>query len=85
MTKRKKILIYSLTMSIYILIIPEFIIRTIKSDYILWLSHITSLGGALNPLLSVTIFMICISILLAILTLFIAERFFRTRSASNDE
>ncbi|TPW41561.1 hypothetical protein FKM52_12430 [Mixta tenebrionis] len=85
MAKRKKILIYSLIIIIYILIIPEFIIRTIKSDYILWLSHIISLGGVLNPLMSVTIFMICISILLAILTLFIAKRFFRARSPSNNE
>ena len=57
MRKTKKLLIYVPIVIIFFLIIPEIILRTLSSDQLGRVSDFTSLGGLLNPLLSLLIFL----------------------------
>ncbi len=65
MGKRKSALVYVLTVIIFLLIIPEIILRLCTSEQLGRLSDFTSLGGLLNPLLSLLIFLALVSIILA--------------------
>ncbi|MDI9221319.1 hypothetical protein QMZ30_10435 [Pantoea sp. EA-12] len=70
MKKAKKTLIYVLVVIIYILIIPEIILRTFTSEQLALLSDFTSLGGIVNPLLSLLVCFVIFSVVLAIITLY---------------
>ncbi|MBE3286113.1 hypothetical protein [Enterobacter cloacae complex sp. P31C] len=65
MGKRKSALVYVLTVIIFLLIIPEIILRVCTSEQLGRISDFTSLGGLLNPLLSSLIFLALVSIILA--------------------
>jgi small-conductance mechanosensitive channel len=68
MKKTKKTLIYILVVIIYFLIIPEIILRTLTSVQLARLSDFTSLGGIVNPLLSLLICFCIFAVVLAIIT-----------------
>ncbi|KJV50157.1 membrane protein [Pantoea sp. BL1] len=68
MKKTKKTLIYVLVVIIYFLIIPELILRALTSEQLARLSDFTSLGGIVNPLLSLLIFFGFFAVVLAIIT-----------------
>ncbi|AWQ17372.1 hypothetical protein C1N63_21465 [Pantoea ananatis] len=80
MSKKRKVLIYAITIITYFLVIPEIILRTLSPEHLSWLGFLTSFGGLINPLLSVMIFMGVLSIVLAIATIYIARKFFHFRS-----
>ncbi len=77
--KRKSALIYVLTVIIFLLIIPEIILRVCTSEQLGRISDFTSLGGLLNPLLSLLIFLALLSILLAVIAIALAKRILGTR------
>lgn len=56
MSKTKKILIYFPVIIIFFLAIPEVILRVLTSEQLARVSDFTSLGGLLNPLLSLLVF-----------------------------
>ncbi|HBV5503921.1 TPA: hypothetical protein MD110_003996 [Klebsiella aerogenes] len=62
---------------IFFLIIPEIILRTLSSDQLGRVSDFTSLGGLLNPLLSLLIFLGLFSIILAVITVSVVGKIFR--------
>ncbi|WP_308385066.1 hypothetical protein, partial [Enterobacter roggenkampii] len=74
MGKRKSALVYVLTVIIFLLIIPEIILRVCKSEQLGRLSDFTSLGGLLNPLLSSLIFPALVSIILAAIAIAFVKR-----------
>lgn len=75
--KTKKLLIYVPIVIIFFLIIPEIILRTLSSDQLGRVSDFTSLGGLLNPLLSLLIFLGLFSIILAVITVSVVGKIFR--------
>lgn len=77
MRKTKKLLIYVPIVIIFFLIIPEIILRTLSSDQLGRVSDFTSLGGLLNPLLSLLIFLGLFSIILAVITVSVVGNIFR--------
>lgn len=77
MRKTKKLLIYVPIVIIFFLIIPEIILRTLSSDQLGRVSDFTSLGGLLNPLLSLLIFLGLFSIILAVITVSVVCKIFR--------
>ncbi len=77
MRKTKKLLIYIPIVIIFFLIIPEIILRTLSSDQLGRVSDFTSLGGLLNPLLSLLIFLGLFSIILAVITVSVVGKIFR--------
>ncbi|AMH10361.1 TPA: hypothetical protein RFY33_003681 [Klebsiella aerogenes] len=77
MRKTKKLLIYVPIVIIFFLIIPEIILRTLSSDQLGRVSDFTSLGGLLNPLLSLLIFLGLFSIILAVITVSVVGKIFR--------
>ena len=77
MRKTKKLLIYVAIVIIFFLIIPEIILRTLSSDQLGRVSDFTSLGGLLNPLLSLLIFLGLFSIILAVITVSVVGKIFR--------
>lgn len=79
MGKRKSALVYVLTVIIFLLIIPEIILRVCKSEQLGRLSDFTSLGGLLNPLLSSLIFPALVSIILAAIAIAFVKRIFRKK------
>jgi hypothetical protein len=79
MGKRKSALVYVLTVIIFLLIIPEIILRVCKSEQLGRLSDFTSLGGLLNPLLSSLIFLALVSIILAAIAIAFVKRIFRKK------
>ena len=72
-------LIYVLPVIIFLLIIPEIILRVCTSEQLGRLSDFTSLGGLLNPLLSLLIFLALLSIILAVIAIALVKRLLRTR------
>ena len=68
MKKTKKTLIYVLVVIIYFQIIPEIILRTLTSGQLARLSDFTSLGGIVNPLLSLLLCFGIFAVVLAIIT-----------------
>lgn len=79
MGKRKGALVYVLTVIIFLLIIPEIILRVCTSEQLGRISDFTSLGGLLNPLLSLLIFLALVSIILAIIAIALVKRLLPTR------
>ena len=75
--KNKKLLIYVPIVIIFFLIIPEIILRTLSSDQLGRVRDFTSLGGLLNPLLSLLIFLGLFSIILAVITVSVVGKIFR--------
>lgn len=80
--KKRKAFIYIATVIIFFLIIPEFIFRILSPEHLSWLGYVTSFSGAINPLLSVMIFMGILSIILAITTVYFAGKIYQTLSQS---
>lgn len=76
MGKCKSALVYVLTVIIFLLIIPEFILRVCNSEQLGHISDFTSLGGLLNPLLSLLIFLALVSIILAVIVIAFVKRIF---------
>lgn len=79
MGKRKRALVYVLTVFIFLLIIPEFILRICTSEQLGRISDFTSLGGLLNPLLSLLIFLALVSMILAAITIAFVKRISRKK------
>ncbi|HDT4954644.1 hypothetical protein [Enterobacter kobei] len=79
MGKRKGALVYVLTVIIFLLIIPEIILRVCTSEQLGRISDFTSLGGLLNPLLSLLIFLALMSIILAVIVIAFVKRIFRKK------
>lgn len=77
MRKTIKLLIYVPIVIIFFLIIPEIILRTLSSDQLGRVSDFTNLGGLLNPLLSLLIFLGLFSIILAVITVSVVGKIFR--------
>ncbi|WP_042959006.1 hypothetical protein [Erwinia tasmaniensis] len=82
MGKTKKKLIYVPVGIIFFLIIPEIVLRTLSPEQLVRVSDFTSLGGMLNPLLSLLIFLGLFSIVLAIITVSATGKIYRLRSRS---
>jgi len=85
MGKTKKTLIYVPVVIIFFLIIPEVILRTLTPEQLARMSDFTSLGGLLNPLFSLIIFLGLFSVALAILTVSAASKIYRSRSRSGSK
>ncbi|MCE1262821.1 hypothetical protein [Enterobacter kobei] len=79
MGKRKSALVYVLTVIIFLLTIPEIILRVCTSEQLGRISDFTSLGGLLNPLLSLLIFLALVSIILAVIVIAFVKRIFRKK------
>ena len=79
MGKRKSALVYVLTVIIFLLIIPEIILRVCTSEQLGRISDLTSIGGLLNPLLSLLIFLALVSIILAVIVIAFVKRIFRKK------
>ncbi|EPW3921560.1 hypothetical protein ACWKNT_000407 [Enterobacter sichuanensis] len=79
MGKRKSALVYVLTGIIFLLIIPEIILRICTSEQLGRISDFTSLSGLLNPLLSLLIFLALVSIILAVIAIAFVKRIFRKK------
>lgn len=79
MGKRKSALVYVLTVIIFLLIIPEIILRVCTAEQLGRISDFTSLVGLLNPLLSLLIFLALLSIILAVIAIALVKRILRTR------
>lgn len=75
--KNKKTADFVPIVIIFFLIIPEIILRTLSSDQLGRVSDFTSLGGLLNPLLSLLIFLGLFSIILAVITVSVVGKIFR--------
>ena len=85
MGKTKKMLIYVPIVIIFFLIIPEIILRTLTPGQLARMSDFTSLGGLLNPLLSLIIFLGLFSVVLAVLTVSAVSKIYRSRSRSESK
>lgn len=76
MRKSKSRLIYVLVSIVYFLIIPEIVLRVVSTDHLGRISDFTSLGGVMNPLLSLLIFLGLSSVILAILTVLTVRKLY---------
>lgn len=85
MSKAKKMLIYVPVVIIFFLIIPEITLRLTTPKQLASLSDFTSLGGMLNPLLSLMIFLELFSIFLAVITVSISKKIYQTRANSKNK
>lgn len=83
--KKQKALIYVTMIIIFFLTIPELLFRTLNPEHLAWLGFMTSLGGMINPLLSVMIFMGILSIALAVATVYILSKIYNLVSRSAKE
>ncbi|AIQ98461.1 hypothetical protein LG71_00460 [Pluralibacter gergoviae] len=77
MKKSRKAMIYSLVVIILFLTIPEIVVRVLTPEQLASLSDYTSLGGILNPLLSLLIFPRLASIGLALVAISLTKRVYR--------
>lgn len=82
MAKTKKTLIYVPVVIIFFLIIPEVILRTLTPQQLARVSDFTSLGGIMNPLLSLIIFLGLFLVILAVLTISVISKIYRSWSRS---
>jgi len=80
MKKSRKILVYVLVVIVFFLTIPEIVVRTLTPEQLARLSDFTSLGGLFNHLLSLLIFLCLASIILAILTISVTGKIYRSLS-----
>jgi len=85
MSKAKKMLIYVPVVIIFFLIIPEITLRLTTPEQLASLSDFTSLGGMLNPLLSLMIFLGFFSIFLAVITVSISRRIYQSKLNSKNQ
>ncbi|WP_054305465.1 hypothetical protein [Serratia rubidaea] len=85
MGKTKKTLIYISVVIIFFLIVPEVILRTLTSEQLARISDFTSLGGVINPLLSLLFFLGFLSIILAAITISVVKKVYRTLSQTEKE
>ena len=82
MKKSSRITIYIFVVIIFFLIIPEIVIRVLTPEQLARLSDFTSLGGLFSHLLSILIFLGLTSVLLGVLTIFMAKKIYRYLSRS---
>lgn len=85
MGKTKKTLIYVPVVIVFFLIIPEIILRTLTSEQLARVSDFTSLGGIMNPLLSLIIFLGLFSVFLAVLTVSAVSKIYRAKARSESD
>jgi len=85
MKKSRKVMIYALVVIIFILIIPDVVVRMITPEQLARLSDFTSLGGMLNHLLSLLIFLILVSIILAAIAISVMGKIYRAISWSKNK
>lgn len=78
-------MIYALVVIIFILIIPDVVVRMITPEQLARLSDFTSLGGMLNHLLSLLIFLILVSIILAAIAISVMGKIYRAISRSKNK
>ena len=78
-------MIYALVVIIFILIIPDVVVRMITPEQLARLSDFTSLGGMLNHLLSLLIFLILVSIILAAIAISVMGKIYRAISWSKNK
>lgn len=77
MKKAKKLLIYVFVVIMFVLIIPEIILRVSTPHQLASISDFTSLGGILNPLLSLILFLALFSIALAVITILAVKKIYQ--------
>ncbi|MGJ0479386.1 hypothetical protein [Pantoea agglomerans] len=77
MKKAKKLLIYVFVVIMSVLIIPEIILRVSTPRQLARISDFTSLGGILNPLLSLILFLALFSIALAVITILAVKKIYQ--------
>lgn len=82
MKKSGRRTIYVLVVIIFFLTIPEIVIRVLTPEQFARLSDFTSLGGLFSHLLSLLIFLGLTSILLGVLTIFLAKKIYHYLSRS---
>jgi len=80
MGKTKKTLIYVPVVIIFFLIIPEIILRILTPEQLARMSDFTSLGGMLNPLLSLILFLGLSSVVLGLITVSAVSKIYRAKS-----
>lgn len=80
MKKSTKAIIYSLVVIIFFLTIPEIVVRVLTPEQLARLSDYTSLGGMLNHLLSLLIFLGLASIALALIVISLTKKVYRALS-----
>jgi hypothetical protein len=80
MKKSRKILAYVLVVVVFFLTIPEIVVRTLTPEQLARLSDFTSLGGLLNHLLSLLLFLGLASVILAILAISVTGKIYRSLS-----
>lgn len=85
MRKAKKTLIYVPVVIIFFLIIPEIILRILTPEQLARMSDFTSLGGVMNPLLSLIIVLGLFSVALAFLTVSAVSKIYRSGSRSESK
>ena len=85
MKKSRKVMIYALVVIIFILIIPDVVVRMITPEQLATLSDFTSLGGMLNHLLSLLIFLILVSIILAAIAISVTGKIYHAISRSKNK
>lgn len=85
MGKTKKTIIYVPVVIIFFLIIPEVVLRILTPEQLARMSDFTSLGGLLNPLLSLIIFLGIFSIFLAVLTVSAVRKIYHLNSRSESK
>ncbi|WP_244312097.1 hypothetical protein [Pantoea deleyi] len=85
MRKKRKVLICIPVVIIYFLIIPEIILRTLTPEHLVRVSDFTSLGGLLNPLLSLIIFLTLLSVALAVFTVLAVCRLYQAGRRAGSE
>lgn len=85
MGKTKKTIIYVLVVIIFFLIIPEVVLRILTPEQLARMSDFTSLGGLLDPLLSLIIFLGIFSIFLAVLTVSAVRKIYYLNSRSESK
>lgn len=76
MSKVKLYLMYFFSAIIYLLVIPEAIIRLLTPEQLADLAYFTSIGHLVSPLLSLLVFLVIISFVLSIFTVVMIRRIF---------
>lgn len=67
MNKKKIFIVYLPVSLVFFMMLPGAILRGMPPERFAAFSHITSLGGILNPIASVLIFMALLSVVLALI------------------
>ncbi|MBK0002116.1 hypothetical protein [Erwinia sp. S38] len=67
MNKKKIFIVYLPVSLVFFMILPGAILRDMPPERFASFSHITSLGGVLNPIVSVLLFLAIVSVILAMI------------------